>query len=172
MTDLLQTAAPVPTVSLRQARSLDGVWDFRHESQADWCEAVVPMPWQYLPGLHWSFGRATYRRTFTVPAEWADGQIVLHFGAVSDVATVRVNGTEVASHRGAWSPFEAVLPPEILTEANVVEVDCLMPDGRHLENGDDFAEMPHGKQSWYVFHPGTLHRSPPSATVHRKVCAS
>jgi hypothetical protein len=52
-------------------------------------------------------------------------------------------------HQGAWLPFEVVLPESLLEEDNLLEVECFLPDAHHGENGDDFAEMPHGKMSWY-----------------------
>ncbi|MFJ4713803.1 glycoside hydrolase family 2 protein [Streptomyces sp. NPDC088785] len=50
-----------------------------------------------------------YRRTVTVPADWADARVLLHFGAVDHDATVWANGTEVARHRGGFTPFTADL---------------------------------------------------------------
>lgn len=50
-----------------------------------------------------------YRRTVTLPAEWAGRRVLLHFGAVDYDATVWVNGTEVARHRGGFTPFTADL---------------------------------------------------------------
>ncbi len=41
-----------------------------------------------------------YRRTVEVPASWAAGRLLLHFGAVDHDATVWVDGVEVARHRG------------------------------------------------------------------------
>ena len=85
-------AMPAPAPALRQTRFLDGTWEFRHESDPAWRAAQVPSPWQSFPDLAWSFGRATYRRRFSVPPEWQGREIALHFGAVSDIATVRLNG--------------------------------------------------------------------------------
>jgi beta-galactosidase/beta-glucuronidase len=48
-----------------------------------------------------------YRRTVTVPTEWSDRRVVLHFGAVDHDATVWVNDVEVVRHRGGFSSFEA-----------------------------------------------------------------
>lgn len=45
-----------------------------------------------------------YRRTVTVPAEWAGSRVLLHFGAVDHDTTVWVNGVEVARHRGGFTP--------------------------------------------------------------------
>ncbi|WP_419999704.1 glycoside hydrolase family 2 protein [Streptomyces boninensis] len=50
-----------------------------------------------------------YRRTVTIPAEWAGRGALLHFGAVDHDATVWVNGTEVARHSGGFTPFTADL---------------------------------------------------------------
>ena len=47
-----------------------------------------------------------YRRTVTVPTEWSDRRVVLHFGAVDHDATVWVNDVEVVRHRGGFSSFE------------------------------------------------------------------
>jgi len=52
-----------------------------------------------------------YRRTVTVPADWAGRDVLLHFGAVDCDATVWVDGTEVARHRGGFTPFTADLGP-------------------------------------------------------------
>ncbi|GHC65238.1 glycoside hydrolase family 2 protein [Neogemmobacter tilapiae] len=134
----------------RQSQSLDGTWDFRHESDADWRQAPVPMPWQAaFADLRQTSGRASYRRSFSAPA--LQGRVaVLCFGAVGYFATVRVNGQELARHEGHWLPFEVTIPADLLKADNVVEVDCLLPDGNpDTWEGAPFAEIPHGKQSWY-----------------------
>ncbi|SOD59177.1 Glycosyl hydrolases family 2, TIM barrel domain [Streptomyces zhaozhouensis] len=50
-----------------------------------------------------------YRRTVTVPADWAGRTVLLHFQAVDYDTTVWVNGTEVVRHRGGFTPFTADL---------------------------------------------------------------
>jgi hypothetical protein len=142
--------APRPIVlPERQSLSLDGAWRFRHESDSAWRETQVPSPWQSFTDLAWSFGRATYQRRFSVPPEWAGREVALHFGAVSDYAIVRVNGQELARHQGGYLPFEVVLPPDLFEADNLLEVEATLPDAHHGEEGADFAEIPHGKQSWY-----------------------
>ncbi len=46
-----------------------------------------------------------YRRQVTVPAEWGDRRVLLHFQAVDYDATVWVDDVEVGRHRGGFSPF-------------------------------------------------------------------
>ncbi len=46
-----------------------------------------------------------YRRTITIPDDWAGSRVLLHFQAVDEDATVWVNGIEVGRHRGGFAPF-------------------------------------------------------------------
>src|SRR5512137_1364557 len=108
---------------------LDGPWDFTHESGVKGT-AQVPGPWQaQFPSLRWSMGRATYARSFQAPALAPDEIAILHFGAVSERATVRVNGVQIGSHEGGYLPFDLPLPPGLLQPENRVEVDCHLPTG-------------------------------------------
>ena len=50
-----------------------------------------------------------YRRTVTIPADWAGRDVLLHFQAVDHDTTVWANGKEVVRHRGGWTPFTADL---------------------------------------------------------------
>lgn len=50
-----------------------------------------------------------YRKTLQIPAEWTGNQVLLHFQAVDQDATVWVNGVEVVRHRGGFTPFAANL---------------------------------------------------------------
>lgn len=50
-----------------------------------------------------------YRKQITIPADWAEKRVLLHFQAVDYDTTVWVNGTEVGRHRGGFSPFSCDL---------------------------------------------------------------
>ena len=135
---------------LRATLSLDGPWAFRHETDTAWRQAKVPAHWQAcFEDLAVSFGSATYRRDFTVPAEWTGLEIALCFGAVGDLAVVSVNGTEIGRHEGGYLPFEFIVPAGLLKADNTLEVVASLPDAHRNGEGVDFAEIPHGKQSWY-----------------------
>ncbi|GGN76351.1 glycoside hydrolase [Actinoplanes lobatus] len=72
-----------------------------------------------------------YRRTFTVPAGWAGRRVQLHFGAVDYEATVWVNGTQVATHKGGYDRFEVDVTPQLNGGANEIVVRVYDPtDGR------------------------------------------
>ena len=88
-------------------------------------EILVPFaPETKLSGIeHVDFMEAVwYRRTVTIPAEWAGKRAILHFGAVDHDTTVWVNDVEVARHRGGFTPFSADLHgvAEAGTEATIV----------------------------------------------------
>jgi len=46
-----------------------------------------------------------YRRTVSIPAEWANQRVLLHFQAVDYDTTVWVNDIEVGRHRGGFTSF-------------------------------------------------------------------
>jgi hypothetical protein len=128
--------------------SLDGEWDFRHESGL-LRKAMVPGPWQaQFADLRHASGRAVYRRRFPMPQ--GAGQVVLRFGAVSYFAEVRVNGALIGTNDNGWLPFDCDVPRHLLKQDNELEVLCLLPDGDPATSPEaPFAEIPHGKQSWY-----------------------
>jgi hypothetical protein len=142
--------AVAPSVATRKGLSLDGVWQFRHED-GEWREARVPGSWQgQFSDLVDSTGHATYRRGFEVPAHWADRELALRFGAVSYACTVLLNGYELGSHEGAFLPFEFIIAPEFLRPNNEIEVRVTVPSAdHHAYPTFPFAEVPHGKMSWY-----------------------
>jgi hypothetical protein len=62
-----------------------------------------------------------YRRTIELPRNFNVGRVILHFGAVDQVATVYMNGTEVCSHVGGYTPFSVDIT-EHLMESNIIMV--------------------------------------------------
>ncbi len=148
MTHQPSAISPQTRMPLRPTVSLDGTWEFRHQSHATWQTARVPGHWQaQFPDLAVAFGRATYARDIAVPGDWSDRDVALCFGAVSDTAVVRLDGVEIGRHEGGYLPFELALPKG-MTGTHRLEVETFLPDGHHRD-GSDFAEIPHGKQSWY-----------------------
>lgn len=84
-----------------------------------------------------------YRRTVTVPAEWTDSRVLLHFGAVDHDATVWADGVEVARHRGGFTPFTADLG-EVAVPGRELTLVVRARDSRH-------GVQARGKQStWYA----------------------
>ena len=80
-----------------------------------------------------------YRRQVTIPASWGNQTVLLHFQAIDYDATIWVNGSEVARHRGGFTPVTCNLQG-IARPGDSIEVIVRARDN-HRES------QPHGKQS-------------------------
>ncbi|TBL79488.1 glycoside hydrolase family 2 protein [Paenibacillus thalictri] len=81
-----------------------------------------------------------YRKAVTLPPEFADKSVLLHFGAVDYEASVWVNGRLVATHTGGHTPFSADVTSALRDGENAVVV-------RARDYSKDMT-LPRGKQFW------------------------
>ncbi len=144
---------PRPQMERSEWTSLDGEWDFSIDANAevrlpklvDWNARInVPFsPETSASGVGNTgfFCAVWYRRSFERPSLVGGERLLLHFGAVDYAATVWVNGVQVCSHEGGYTPFSAdvtdVLLPEEMQELVV----------RAEDDPADLAK-PRGKQDW------------------------
>jgi beta-glucuronidase len=105
----------------RERKNLDGLWSFAPDPDgagraAGWFAGPLPSPRDIavpasyndiVPELRDHVGEVWYQRTARVPRGWAGQRIVLHFESATQRATVWVDGTEVVTHEGGYTPFEA-----------------------------------------------------------------
>lgn len=80
-----------------------------------------------------------YRRTVTIPSDWAGKRALLHFGAVDYDATVWVNDVEMVRHRGGWTGFSC----DMGSVAKAGEEATIVVRARD----PDRVSQPRGKQS-------------------------
>lgn len=144
---------PRPQLVRDRWLNLNGLWQYTTSEEGDsGGEILVPFPIEAaLSGVQKILNnqRLVYRRTFTIPQDWAGQRILLHFGAVDWEAKVRVNDTDLGSHRGGYDPFSFDITPALRPEGPqelVVEVwdptDSLpQPRGKQVVK-------PHG--IWYT----------------------
>jgi beta-galactosidase len=79
----------------------------------------------------------TYRKTFTVPEEWKQREVILHFGSISGYASVYVNGSYVGMSKVGKSAAEFNITPYLKTGANLLAVEVIRwHDGSYLEDQD------------------------------------
>ncbi len=80
----------------------------------------------------------SYRRTFTVPAEWDGKQIFIHFGVLKSAAFVWVNGENVGYSQGSKTPAEWNITSYVTPgKENMVAVQIFRwSDGSYLEDQD------------------------------------
>ena len=103
---------PRPQLRRDSFLSLNGAWDFKitdGERTVYDGRITVPFPPESkLSGVERriSKGEATiYTRKFTLPEGFKRDKVILHFGAVDQVAEVFVNGKAAGTHIGGYIPF-------------------------------------------------------------------
>ena len=122
--------------------SLNGTWDFT-AGEGKWETITVPFPPEsLLSGIHRHMGKRPhliYKKTFTLPKGFMRDRVILHFGAVDQIATVTLNGTVLGEHHGGYAPFSFDIT-DTLQGSNtlVVEVtdnlsDKILPYGKQCE---------------------------------------
>jgi beta-glucuronidase len=107
----------------RERKSVDGLWKFRLDPSGEgrsgrWFatplatreEMAVPASFNDIavdPVVRDYFGDIWYQTVAWIPHGWDGQRIVLHFESATHRATVWVDETEVMSHEGGYTPFEA-----------------------------------------------------------------
>ncbi|MGH7509149.1 MAG: glycoside hydrolase family 2 protein [Gemmatimonadales bacterium] len=146
---------------IRQRTDLDGEWEFYPDpkqqltkdslQQGQARKIRVPGPWQaQFDDLRDYSGVAWYRCHF-VAVRRNGGTAFVHFGAVDYHATVWVNGHLVGEHEGGYLPFEIDVTEALAPEGPNELIVRVIDPGNDADFDPEltFAEIPHGKQSWY-----------------------
>ena len=116
---------PRPSMVRDSFLCLNGEWDFAISdtgTPAEYNEKIlVPFcPESQLSGIDRSteYKNLYYRRSFTLPEGFLpEGyRLILHFGAVDQIADVYLNGEKVAHHEGGYLPFSADITDKIKEE--------------------------------------------------------
>lgn len=113
---------PRPLMQRERWQNLNGLWQFQEARASDPVpfgrkldrQILVPFAWESaLSGIREQFDsyRAWYRRTFTIPQDWQEEKVLLHFGAVDWEATVYVNGRCAGIHQGGFDAFYFDITP-------------------------------------------------------------
>ena len=96
--------------------------------------AVNPRP-PFVPHDHNPVG--SYRRTFTVPAEWDGMKVFLHFGGVKSFFYVWVNGHKLGFSKDSKTPAAFDITPYLKAGENVLAAEVYRwSDGSYLECQD------------------------------------
>ena len=131
---------PDPSWQREDWINLNGWWDFTFDANEVGIEEKwylgekeydyrinVPFGWEsILSGITATDyrGQVWYNRTFQLDSAWlAEGKSVnIHFGAVDAKCIVYVNGSEVCSHVGGYTPFEADITDYVSAGENTLTV--------------------------------------------------
>jgi hypothetical protein len=157
--DKVHPEYPRPQMVRKDWKNLNGLWQVAFAKDGEEAPVgkelteriLVPFPVESaLSGVMKRAERLWYRRTFTVPKEWAGKRVLLHFGAVDWEANVWVNGKKLGSHQGGYDAFSFDV------------TDALKKDGDQelivgVYDPSDGGTQPRGKQ---VRKPGGIYYTP------------
>jgi beta-galactosidase/beta-glucuronidase len=144
---------PRPQLVRETWQNLNGSWEFSFDDtnsgmQENWQDGrslqgsiVVPYAYQTeLSGIHDTGVHEVvwYARTFSVPGEWLENDLLLHFGAVDYRSSIWVNGKEVGHNQGGHVPFSFNIAPYLHEGDNRITI--------RVEDSQD-AHQPRGKQA-------------------------
>lgn len=106
---------PRPQMARANWMSMNGPWDYaitESSRQPASYEGTIIVPFSPEAELS-SVGRSLksgqylwYHRQFVIPGQFSGMNLLLHFGAVDQCATVWVNDRQAGSHQGGYLPFE------------------------------------------------------------------
>lgn len=108
-----------------------------------------------------------YERLVDLPKLAKDDELVLRFGSVTHNATVYVNGRELASHKGGFTPFEVVVPEDLYQDhqirisvrANNILDYSTLPVGNYSEECQEDGSMKKVvKENFDFFNYAGIHR--------------
>ena len=129
--DGMETSAwsrhPAPQMKREDWCSLNGTWSL------DGKPIQVPYPPQsQLSGFQGEAGaQMTYEKSFTLPDTFQKPRVLLHFGAVDQVAEVWLNDRLVGRHEGGYLPFVFDITEQVYREGEnrlrVQVTDTLSP---------------------------------------------
>lgn len=150
---------PNPQFYREAWENLNGEWEFSFDFGATGKERGLPAaqkldkkilvpfcPESKLSGIEYKdfMYCVWYRREFSVPDAWrTSGKVLLHFGAVDYKSTVYLNGKEVGTHTGGYTPFQ-------------FDITGLLSDGKNVltlcaEDDNRSGLQPCGKQAHQYF---------------------
>ena len=120
---------PRPQFERSEWVNLNGAWSFAFDfsqsgKERSWCKSkgfehsiIVPFcPESPLSGIGYKdfMESVWYQRTLSVPHEWKDKRVILHFGGVDYKATIYIDGKEVFCHYGGSSSFSIDISDYVL----------------------------------------------------------
>ncbi|MBQ4324483.1 MAG: glycoside hydrolase family 2, partial [Clostridia bacterium] len=150
-----ETDYPRPQMQREGFTSLSGEWDLTLQNKKG---ALTPLgkirvpfpPESRLSGIRRALRRGEayiYSRTLLSEQDLAGKRLLLHFGAVDQVATLSVGGREVGTHTGGYLPFTFDITDYLVPGENLLSLTVRDP----LDT-----DLPYGKQThrrggmWYT----------------------
>lgn len=92
-------------------QSLNGTWSFQYTPKGKWVSIQVPGE-VVMQGYGIQHDKPfTYRKSFTLPADFANKRVILRFDGVYSHAKLTVNGSFIREHHGGFTRWESDITP-------------------------------------------------------------
>jgi len=140
---------PRPQFERSQWKNLNGLWDYTilktNQIQPKQFQGKILVPFSFespLSGVGKNISpedKMWYKKSFKLPNNWSEKDVILHFEAVDYHCAVWVNDAFVGTHKGGFDRFSFNITP------------YLKPDGLQkvvlsVEDATNFSSQPRGKQ--------------------------
>lgn len=147
---------PRPKLKRDSFLCLNGKWDFCETKSENIPKnfnekIIVPFcPQSLLSGIHRNIPDESflyYKRCFSLPKNFKKDKVILHFGAIDQIANVYINGKFICNHIGGYEHFSLDITDELKSENEIIV--------RVKDNLNDKI-LPYGKQRhdrkgmWYT----------------------
>ena len=141
---------PRPRLVRNSFLCLNGEWELTATDGEQYKIRVPFPPESALSGVGKRMGakpHIIYKKSFSLPDGFVNERVILHFGAVDQIAEVTLNGKYLGKHIGGYEHFSFDIT-DILQDKNELTVT--------VTNADDPLSLPYGKQCeksggmWYT----------------------
>lgn len=120
MSEVKWTSYPRPQLKRESYYNLNGEWEL------DGSKIQIPFaPQSRLANFKGVVGdKLVYTKTFSLPEEFTASRVILHFGAVDQIAEVYVNDVLVGKHEGGYLHFSFDITTEVKRKGvNTIKVE-------------------------------------------------
>ncbi|MEK9603317.1 MAG: sugar-binding domain-containing protein [Flavobacteriaceae bacterium] len=140
---------PRPQFKRNQWKNLNGLWDYavlkNHQGQPQEFQGEILVPFSFeapLSGVGKSItpnDKMWYKKTFSLPKDWKEKDVLLHFEAVDYQCSIWINDVLVGQHKGGFDRFSFNITPYLKTKG--VQKIILA-----VQDDTNFSSQPRGKQ--------------------------
>ncbi len=138
MTNCQRPEYPRPDFSREQWINLNGTWEFEFDpgcsgKERNLFEAgkfnkeiIVPFCMESsLSGINYKdfMPAIWYRRTFTLPEDWKNKNVILNIGACDFFTRIYVNGKEAFTHKGGYTPIRCNITKLLVSGKNIITIE-------------------------------------------------
>ncbi|MDR0686380.1 MAG: beta-galactosidase [Dysgonamonadaceae bacterium] len=149
---------PRPILQRDRWKNLNGLWQYAIRPQGNNepvtfdGDILVPFAVESaLSGVGRTVGQDNelwYRRTFSVPKEWKNQLVMLHFGAVDWKTEVFLNDVKIGEHKGGYTPFRLNITPFLVQGEQKLVVKVWDPTDKGFQPRGKQVSSPNG--IWYT----------------------